>query len=164
MGVPGISLQMGVRGLISVNLGVLDMKKFGNHCSRYKAYWHSSMFKMSPIPLNTRMSERSIGPFFWDFEVNYLCPWSFQKVPLSRPPLSIIIPSSQIFLTSETFSKYEFKHMLLLSNFSSGLRVLKGKTSHFQHFTMSLIYAFDMLCGTYKKVPPLLCCLELEVC
>ena len=31
MGVPGVSFQMGVRGLISVNLGVLDMKKFDNH-------------------------------------------------------------------------------------------------------------------------------------
>ena len=26
--------QMGVRGLIGVDLGVLDMKKFGNHCSK----------------------------------------------------------------------------------------------------------------------------------
>ena len=34
MGVPGVSFQMGVRGLICVNLGVLDMKKFENHCSR----------------------------------------------------------------------------------------------------------------------------------
>ena len=26
--------QMGVRGLIGVDLGVLDMKEFGNHCCR----------------------------------------------------------------------------------------------------------------------------------
>ena len=32
MRVPGISFQMGVRGLIRVNLGLLDMKRFENHC------------------------------------------------------------------------------------------------------------------------------------
>ena len=30
----GISFQIGVRGLISVNFGVLDMKKFENPCFR----------------------------------------------------------------------------------------------------------------------------------
>ena len=33
MGVPGISFQVGVRGLINVNLGVLDRERFEKHCS-----------------------------------------------------------------------------------------------------------------------------------
>ena len=32
MGVLAISFQMGVRGLITVNLGVLDVKTFEDHC------------------------------------------------------------------------------------------------------------------------------------
>ena len=35
MGDPGTkSYQMGVHGLICVSLGVLDVKRFENHCSR----------------------------------------------------------------------------------------------------------------------------------
>ena len=36
MAMCGISFQMGVSGLISVNLGVLGMKKFENPCIIYK--------------------------------------------------------------------------------------------------------------------------------
>ena len=34
MRVSGTSFQMGVRELVSVNLGVFDMKKFENHCTK----------------------------------------------------------------------------------------------------------------------------------
>ena len=35
MRVSDISFQLGVRGLMSVNLGVLDMKQFENQCAIY---------------------------------------------------------------------------------------------------------------------------------